>query len=295
MTKAKEKEEGFLKFKPFNDLKFDGKPILFNADAKMCYPFVDIRNNTEYLAAHLLEPITDELFLERELAIEKLSEDKTIDSESFKAGKPTRDLWDKVCYDRIGYVQKENWKSKVSGEDKTDAIFAVTGRFLLDTSVSNDDGGLIDDDALFTMKFHTDYFGVSVESWRDWLTSGILPENVIFEAHQYDALKRYIEKGIAPKLSLIVEHLFIPFQDVSDTLKDDAYKLRQYAIASLNRKSLASAARRNKRSLPESWLDLYDDVCRETVGYEQGSRIPVWQKIMATQFYFESLFDRLGK
>lgn len=293
MTKAKEKET--FKFKPFNDLKFDGKPILFNADAKLCYPFVDFRNNTEYLTAHLLEPITDEMFLAREIAIEKLSEDKTIDSESFRAAQPTRDLWDSICFDRIGYVQRENWKARVPGEDKTDAIFAITGRFLLDTEAKTDDGGLIDDDALFCMKFHADYFGVSVEDWRGWLTSGTLPENVVFEAHQYDAIKQYIDKNIAPKLGLVVEHLFIPFQDVSDTLKDDAFKLRQYSIAALNRKTLASAARRNKRSMPESWLDLYDDVCKEVVGYEQGSRVPMWHKIMATQFYFEMLFDRLGK
>lgn len=133
------------------ETKKETKANLYNADAEQTVS-ITVGENTakRYSLKHKFKPVTDKRFISfKENVIEafrrSLAENDSVDSINPNgANHLTVALWDELVIERIGYVEREDWKESTSVKHKTKAVDR-----LLATRIrqSEDTEELFDDDA----------------------------------------------------------------------------------------------------------------------------------------------------
>jgi hypothetical protein len=294
MKAKSEKEKEKLEFKSLEELQNNLPPILYDADAQQIIPFLDERETQQgkisIRVAHVIDPLPDLRYFQREREFKQQSEAKNRPSGVFANSNPTELLWSELAVDRIGYKPREGWKSRVKTIDKMDVIgtlLALTPAETQQKADALDAEYLLDDDELVYLSFEKFYGGVTVGDWKEWLISGNLPENVKLDAESYPVVIEHLKRGIAPRIMLTVTFAFKP--NPSNLQLDEASSMI-FGTPAPNK--LASASKEEKTDA-ERWFALYQKVCDSAEGYKD--RIPAHDAVPATQMFFAKELSRLGK
>lgn len=128
------------------------KVLKFNADSKQLVAMERVANRKRYRIAHIFHPVMDEEYFEyakRKRVVQKISgkDDVQITSEDQNL-RASAWLWDKLIIERQGYVASENWRERVSIQEKDAAIRGLLGVAIDETDesiVDAEEGELLDD------------------------------------------------------------------------------------------------------------------------------------------------------
>jgi hypothetical protein len=122
------------------------KEIVYDADANQEIPLEIKKNGQIYRVAHILEPLSDERFFQREREFESLSKRKNNNPLSIELQAPNHDLWNDLAVERKGYAKNPaDWKEKTNPLDKAGVISALLHTQSVETD-SMDTEALFDED-----------------------------------------------------------------------------------------------------------------------------------------------------
>ena len=282
------KPKNATKIKPFDEIKFTGESVLYDSTVEQTIPFSTLVKTasgfSEIWLAHRFKPLTDKRYIQRSAEVA---------AETAKSGKseipyePSAKLWNDLIIEKIGYKPRDDWKTATSLEHKMSGLNGLFFAQFLDEKTDDVlESEILFDDDDNCLRFDVLFGGVPLDTWREWLTSGVMPANLSewFDAAQYETALKLIERSIAPAVRLEVRHYLAPAT---------GDQLNEYTLLNDNKPRkgvLATAAKVNQETKEERLIALYKQTKVRAEGYKTDA--PAWHLVAAAEWHF--FFNSVG-
>lgn len=275
-------------FKPLEEITFSGESIFYDAAAEQTIPFPVTQKTAggffDTWLAHRFAPVSDKQFLDY---VRKNDEEV---AQSNQTDAPGFELWDNIAIERIGYVPKDDWKEKTPTTHKIQALKNLLKcEPVVEMKTDVLESEFLFDDEENCLRFNVPFGGVPLETWRGWLTGGIMPANLSewFDENEYEKAVRMLNKNIAPAVMIEVRHYF---NQASEEQKNE------YSLIGQNKPRkgvLATAAKANRETKTERLIGLYEGVRVRHEGYK--GEPPAFHKFTIADQFLSWTYIDLGK